>query len=118
MSNLIDYVAWRGDIDFDYDPLNEIDSMIFCQLSYLDFGGLVPEDGRISLENCSKLFFESSDFEKRKNLGALINPLTVDLFRACASSRRFSSLSLSTFRNIMNEKTEEQFYAISFSFGC
>ncbi|MDD7581133.1 MAG: DUF2974 domain-containing protein, partial [Treponema sp.] len=118
MSNLIDYVAWRGDIDFDYDPLNEIDSMIFCQLSYLDFGGLVPEDGRISLENCSKLFFESSDFEKRKNLGALINPLTVDLFRACASSRRFSSLSLSNFRNIMNEKTEEQFSAISFSFGC
>ena len=91
MSNLIDYVAWRGDIDFDYDPLNEIDSMIFCQLSYLDFGGLVPEDGRISLENCSKLFFESSDFEKRKNLGALINPLTVDLFRVCASSRRFSA---------------------------
>lgn len=118
MSNLIDYVAWRGDIDFDYDPLNEIDSMIFCQLSYLDFGGLVPEDGRISLENCSKLFFESSDFEKRSNLGALINPLTVDLFRACASSRRFSSLYLSNFRNIMNEKTEEQFSAISFSFGC
>lgn len=116
MSNLIDYVAWRGDIDFDYDPMNEIDSMIFCQLSYLDFGGLVPDEDGISLENCSKLFFESSDFETRSNLGALINPLTVDLLKACASSRRFSGLFVCNFREVMDEETEEQFCAVSFSF--
>ena len=42
MSNIIDYVSWRGDLDFTASPFNEVDSLILTQLVYLDFRGIVP----------------------------------------------------------------------------
>ena len=62
MSNIIDYVSWRGDLDFTASPFNEVDSLILTQLVYLDFRGIVPgihsrssvtlEKARNLLRNC------------------------------------------------------------------
>ena len=35
MTNIFDYLKWRGDISFNVYPLNEIDSLIFSELSYI-----------------------------------------------------------------------------------
>ena len=38
MSNINDYLLWRGDLRIDEEhPFNEIDSMIMARLSYLIF---------------------------------------------------------------------------------
>lgn len=37
MSNIIDYVRRMKDVPFEIAPLNEIDSLIFSQLAYLDY---------------------------------------------------------------------------------
>ena len=37
MSNIIDYVQWRGDIPLSASPFNEVDSLVLCVLSYLPF---------------------------------------------------------------------------------
>lgn len=37
MSNMLDYLAWRGDIPLAVSPLNDVDSVIFAVLSYLTF---------------------------------------------------------------------------------
>ncbi len=42
MPNILDYVDWRGDITFDKSPFNDIDNLIFTQLSYINFDGIVP----------------------------------------------------------------------------
>ena len=34
MANIYDYLAWRGDLGFTKDPLNEIDSLLFSTLAY------------------------------------------------------------------------------------
>ena len=39
MANMVDYLAWRGDIPFEAAPWNEIDALLIATLSYLDFHG-------------------------------------------------------------------------------
>ena len=34
---LIDYIRWRGDLSFETCPLSLADSVILCELSYIDF---------------------------------------------------------------------------------
>ena len=40
MPNMMDYLAWRGDIALDYSPFNDVDSLILASLRYLTS----PED--------------------------------------------------------------------------
>ncbi len=40
MANLFDYLIWRGDLAFSKEPLNAVDSLIFCRMSYLPWEGL------------------------------------------------------------------------------
>ena len=44
MSNVFDYLEWRGDILFSQVPPNSVDALIFSALSYVDYDGIVPED--------------------------------------------------------------------------
>ncbi len=37
MPNMMDYLAWRGDVTLDYGPFNDVDSLILASLSYLDY---------------------------------------------------------------------------------
>ena len=41
MGTLFDYVKWRGDLSFTEAPFNEVDSLIFSLISYIDFEGIV-----------------------------------------------------------------------------
>lgn len=34
MSNILDYIKWRGDLTIQNDPFNEIDSLILSRFSY------------------------------------------------------------------------------------
>ena len=37
MSNIVDYIKWRGDLNFKSSPINEIDNLIMARISYLPF---------------------------------------------------------------------------------
>jgi hypothetical protein len=69
MANMVDYLAWRGDIPFSAAPWNEIDGLLVATLSYLDFhnerdhrGWTLEEASRIDLLKEGK----SSSFPGRK----------------------------------------------------
>ena len=32
MSNIVDYIKWRGDLSFEADPINEIDNLILSRI--------------------------------------------------------------------------------------
>ncbi len=42
MANIIDYLDWFGDFDFETVPFNEADNLILAQLAYLDWSGVLP----------------------------------------------------------------------------
>ncbi|NLS85976.1 MAG: hypothetical protein GXZ14_10365, partial [Ruminococcaceae bacterium] len=35
MSNMLDYLMWRGDISFENSPVNEVDELVFAYISYV-----------------------------------------------------------------------------------
>ena len=46
MSNIIDYMKWRGDLTFAQDSFNEIDNLILSQLVYVELNNIVPRGRR------------------------------------------------------------------------
>ena len=45
MSNVSDYLKWRGDLDFSQAPFNDVDNLILAQIAYVDFTDIVPAPG-------------------------------------------------------------------------
>jgi len=115
-SDICDYIDWRGDLTFDLSPFNDVDALIFAQLSYLDFSNLAPEslNSSILLSQLSKVFFASSDFERRSNLGMLIDPKSHELLKKAGESRRFGNIAVTGFVSRYDSAKEEQFAAVTF----
>ncbi len=42
MDNIIEYIRTYGQNTFDQKPFNEVDSLVICQLSYMNFQPFVP----------------------------------------------------------------------------
>ena len=63
MPHVTDYIQWRGDIPFENDPLNEVDNLIFCLLSYVELDGAVPStpDRCVTLREAAKEYFFTHD---------------------------------------------------------
>lgn len=115
-SDICDYIDWRGDLTFELSSFNEVDALILAQLSYINFTELAPQslDSSIKLSELSALFFASKDFESRSDLGALIDPKTLELLKKAASSRRFGNIGVTGFVSEYNRDKEEQFSAVTF----
>lgn len=106
MSDLFDYLTWRGDLPFSKAvPLNEVDGMILARVAYFPF----------------ELFNWSSDYafpdlcQKISELPeeTLKLPGDLELRKVLSSSPRFSSCSFSDYQKNFNSKATEQFAAIT-----
>ena len=120
MAALTDYLAWRGDIDFSAVPPNEVDSLIFSQIIYLDFADIVPEsktEKGVTLLAAMKQYLKLRREEKKTSLGALIPKEIILLATHAARSKRFGSLYLNGFVNKINEEDQSQFCAMTFNLG-
>lgn len=70
MSNIIDYIKWRGDLTFSQDSFNDIDNLILSQLAYIDFTDIVvPSEisKGIPLKDAADKFFAINDEEEILN---------------------------------------------------
>lgn len=109
MKNLLFYLEKYGNTTFEDFPLNEVDSLILCQLSYLNLDRYVPSDSAVALEdifgreNEKDLIYNT--FSKRKNRR---------LIRYIHSAVRFKNIKIAYLRNYLSYDKCEQFYAISF----
>lgn len=117
MSNVLDYVKWRCDITFSHSPLNEIDSLIFTELSYLPFEHFVPHissGDRLLLSEVADRFFDV--YDEDKSIGAIIpGAEIIRLFRLVSKSRRFAEVRLWAYVNEISKDAEKQFSAMCFS---
>ena len=114
--SLIDYLDWRGDLSFEASPFNDVDALVLCQLSYINFANLAPGDfdSSIRLGEVSKLFFASADFETRSDLGILLDTRTNELLKKAGESVRFGDVELTGFVSEYDKEKEEQFSAVTF----
>ena len=63
MANLIDYIEWRGDLDFYKDPLNLIDCVCYSQLAIINLSGLF-NDCSIKLSKLFDCYADNGRIEK------------------------------------------------------
>ena len=112
LNKVFDYLEWRGDLDFDASPFNEVDAGILCLLSYLDFTGLVPKEfsgETYSIKKVDSLYF-----------GRALPPdlRIIDLLRACGKTRRFGDILPYGHVSKLDGEEEKQFCGITFVLPC
>lgn len=104
MANMVDYLAWRGDIPFDVSPWCPVDALLAATLSYLNFYGVESPEGwtlaetkRIGLLKPGN----SGAFEGRKAM-----------YEAMADSARFRDSRIHHFIALSDEREAMQFSAM------
>ena len=115
MSNLLDYIAWRGDLSFSASPFNEVDNLLFSMLSFVDLEGIVPgqvQSGPVRLEESCQAYFHR--YPEGGSFGVLIPEMTGELFRQAAACRRYREVYLTCYRNELDEDERKQFAAVTF----
>ena len=119
MADLFDYVLWRGDLTFEQAPFNELDALIFSQLSYVLIDGALSNsfEEKKTLRQLTIDFKNLPDFESRIDIGFLINDRTTDFLFAVANTERFGNIEVCGFRNIFSEENVGQFAAMTFLLG-
>lgn len=113
MGTIIDYLKEYGDCSFKDMPMNDVDSLVLCQFSYLKFDGLVPEvrtkEHFVALEEVARhadfeKLFADTRFEKENRA----------LFAAMMAGRRYRTLKMGNYINVIEKEWETQFSAVTF----
>lgn len=106
MSNINDYLVWRGDIPMILEaPFNEIDSMILARFSYLLFD-------KIDLNEIETMESISNKMKKFKNEEFNYNG-DKDLITNLGKSIRFKNMKVTDYVKNNDKETEKQFSAIT-----
>ena len=111
MASILDYLDWRGDITFAERPFNEVDNLLLAELSYLDFGGIVPADfaATVPLSDAVAAFTKRTP---HADMGVLVPDKIPGLAQKMAASARFRDVLLSGYVCKLDEQTETQFAAL------
>ena len=110
MSDIFDYLLWRGDLPLDVVPPNAVDTLILSALSYIDLGGLVPGDflHPVPLKVVADAFAALPDRAERDRVKR-----DGELLAACARTERFGPLQLVFYRSELLPEQESQFAAVT-----
>lgn len=108
MANILDYIDWRGDLDFNNSPFNEIDSLILSRVSYLPFELIINNSDTFTLKDAYSKFSNIKNLEKK-----VIWQSDINLIEKISNSKRFQDLKISDFINILDIEKEKQFSAIT-----
>lgn len=117
MGTLYDYISWRGDLSFREAPINEVDSLIFSLLSYIDFKDIVPEehDGNpISIKMAATAFFAKNPDPRKVSMGVIVPKEIITVFQKIKNTRRFQKVMMKAHVNLIDTKKEMQFSATTF----
>ena len=108
MSDVFDYVTWRGDLSFSQDPPNGVDALIFSGLSYIRFP-YGAEQGPVSLQEAAEAFFAQENYEECCRIQK-----DIELLKIAAKSRRFGECQLYMYRDLLIPEQDTQFAAMTF----
>lgn len=108
MSDVLEYLRWRGDLTFERDPLNEADHLVFSVLSYVKMDDLDSEGKTI--EEIWKQYTETGVDQSKDTL----DPSSV--LKQCAESERYRNVRVTRYMNMLSEKDRMQFCAMLFHY--
>lgn len=105
MSNIIDYLKWRGDLSLSQDKINDLDSLVLSRFSYFPFK-------KIKMNKIETVKSISDKMEKLQEEQFSWNG-DKEMIMLMGNSERFGKLLVTDFINSDDEKTQRQFSAIT-----
>ncbi|MCR4673755.1 MAG: DUF2974 domain-containing protein [Lachnospiraceae bacterium] len=109
MANIIDYVSWRGDFTFEERPMNKVDNLIFCHLSYLDMTELFMAQESYTIAEIWEHLGDRAEFRILSSDGK-----DRELLEACAKSKRFADILVTDYEDNTEVRENKQFAAVTF----
>ena len=109
IDDIYTYLKFRGDLDIKNHSLNEVDALIFSELSYIQFENIVPavgEKGTITLAEAAQKYTPKEGKE------SIFYARYEKLLEETAKCSRYADLQLSNYVSIMNQEERQQFSAI------
>lgn len=116
MSTITEYIEKYKNMSFNEEPFNEVDALIFSQLSYVDFSAVVckpDSDVEITLEEASYQYFNLNNEDELKEKISIVYKASM-LLNQCAHTNRYKNITLLKYVNNVNDKIDKQFSAITF----
>lgn len=110
MSNIIDYIKWRGDLSFEASPFNPVDNLIFSELSYMDFGKILGNEAKAPIATIAKDYLQS---QQKDALGLLLTGDFHLMLELMATSTRYKNLVIKNCLEITDQAREIQFFAMT-----
>ncbi len=105
MGNIFDYLLWRGDLDFNNSPFNEIDNLICSRISYFPMESVLKNNESITINDLYKKLIKYKDkFKKEED---------IKLLKLLKESNRYKDLILKDFEYDTNIEEVKQFAAIT-----
>jgi len=119
LTNILDYINWRGDLSLKADPINAIDSLIFSTLSYIEFEMIYPG---VKAEDFFSIGHAGEDFlkeyaDEKLSAGRIIPDQIFTLFDKMSQAERYKGLILSDYVNQVDELIDQQFAAVTIDLG-
>ncbi len=110
MGDMFDYLAWRGDLPFDRDPVNAVDGLIFSGLAYVGLSEVVSENflEPVTLAQAAEAFFSLPEERWRCRV-----KYDLKLLKAAAQTRRYGDVRLLYCREEFDPETPSQFAAVT-----
>lgn len=113
MGNLLDYLAWRGDLPLAERPFNLVDNLVLSALAYVHLDGLVPGPeigGDLTIAQAAAMFEaqEPADHDPRR-----LRVVPDSLLPALAATRRFRNARLSRHVDVVDLEDGIQFSALT-----
>lgn len=103
------YLKFRGDLDLKNHPLNEVDALIFSELSYIQFENIVSSVGEketITLAEAAKKYIPKEGKE------SIFYARYEKLLEKMAECPRYADLQLSNYVSVIDHEEKQQFSAI------
>lgn len=108
ITNILDYMIWRGDLTFDQDHFNEVDALILARFSYMDMKGILNnDDPDMTIAKAYGLYHENEELRPK------YAPQDPELFKLMAYSNRYKDLKVMYHDFQFDEDDVEQFSTVA-----
>lgn len=110
---ILSYLKEYGDVSFGEMAMNDVDSLILCQLAYLKFDGMVSD---VKENGPSVTLKELAEHKNYEQLFAdeRYEKVNRELLKGMLAGRRFCNLRINCYINVVEKEWETQFSAVTF----
>ncbi len=112
-TTVFDYLRWRGDLTFAQDGFNEVDNLVLCIITYLNFRRFPELRTRDAEQAVSLRDIAPRLLPEDEQQGLSPNDY-IPLLKLAAESRRFGGVRLFGYEAVRDEAREMQLDALSF----